>query len=165
MIMGPGYEDFHYFQKLSDFEVPKRTTLDFPGVCDKLEKVKYETCGSAALSVLTSLNPGHIERQLPGNRVHWTDASIIKFLHKRGFKTLQLTKRGITSLPGHFYPIMPISDRHVLLVNSLVCHNEASYFVIYKGFRYHNFEATKLDPLFLINKPPQNVFLVHNPKW
>lgn len=139
--------------------------LNLLPVADKFSKVNYNTCGSAAISVLTGLNPQFIEKKLPKNRIHWTDSSLSFFLQNRGYKVIPVTKRGITNISGNSWCKYPLGENHCILANCRVCYEEASYFVVHKGLKYHNFEVTFIDPLFWLNKPTSTAFVVWHPNW
>ena len=142
--------------------------LDLGINCKKFSINDYETCGTGAISLITGLTPKYIEKHIPKSQKHWSDLGICKFLNKRGYKTAQLTKNLVTSIKSYFsYSYLPwrITNNHCLLLNSLVCENEASYFVAHKGILYHNFHETELNPLFWINRPTQTAFVVFCDKW
>lgn len=129
---------------------------------------EYKTCGTGAISLLTGLHPKYIEQKLPTGRKHWSDTSLCRFLQKRGYKTTQLTKRLVTSFSSKcIYIYLPynIKENHCLLLNSLVCENEASFFVIHKNSIYHNFAKYDVSPLFWVNRPTQSIFIVSHEKW
>lgn len=139
--------------------------LDLIKRAEKFMDAPFRTCGTAALSLITNLHPKRIEPLIPKPRLHWTDNSIRRFLRWKGYKMFPLTKHGVTSLDGVFYKTMPITSNHCILVNSLVCEDEASYFLLHKGLVFHNFMYQELPPLFLINKPSQSVYIIFHPKW
>lgn len=128
----------------------------------------FDTCGTAAISTLTGLSPYYVEKQLPKSQKHWSDRSLTSFLKQRGFDIYHLTKNLVTSINSNFYYFsIPynITKYHCLLLNSLVCEGEASYFVVYHNEVYHNFKVTELSPLFWINRPTQTAFIVKHKKW
>jgi hypothetical protein len=126
----------------------------------------FDTCGTAALSLLTGIVPRIVERQLPKNKVHWSDQAVTQFLTTRGYSICQVSKCGVTNLDARAeWELMPINKNHVLLCNLLMCVDEASWWVIHDGFSFHNFEMRELNPLLLLNKPSQSVYLVAHDKW
>jgi hypothetical protein len=131
------------------------------------KRTHWSSCGSAALSVITGLNPGRVEKLLPMRRKDWTDNAAIGLLRKRGFSVRQLSKLGVTNLSpqGTSFESMPIDLDHVLLCNCLCCYHEASWFIVHQGVIFHCFEAQMLHPLFFVNKPSQSVWLVKHRKW
>lgn len=127
----------------------------------------YDTCGSAALATLTGIHPKKIDKQLPKTQKHWSDTSLSNFLKKRHFDVVQLSKRGVTCLETDYDTAMsmPVSKDHILVCNCLVCKNEASWFIVHKNLIWHNFEVSELTPLFFVNKPSQNIWLVRHQKF
>ena len=129
----------------------------------------YNTCGSGCLSVLTGVPVNQVEKKLPKSAEHWTDISAIKYLEKRGFIIKQLTKRGVTNLSpetnDNEWHKTPLNGNHVLLCNLLMCREEASWWIISNGHSIHNFKLEPLDPMLIINKPPQSMYVVTHKKW
>ena len=151
-----------------DWESVESPKLDLSKNFNRFHQKMYDTCGTGAISLITGLHPKFIEKQLPKPRKHWTDSSICRFLNKRGYKTIPLTKNLVTSMSNEspyaelFYIV---TQYHCLLLNSLVCQDEASFFVLHNGHVYHNFKKDYIDPLFLINRPTQTAFIVCHKKW
>lgn len=54
---------------------------------------------------------------------------------------------------------------HIVLVSLLVCKNECSWFIIYKGVAYHNFDEIAMDEIFFLNKPVRSAYLISYHKW
>jgi hypothetical protein len=128
----------------------------------------YNTCGSGLLSLLTNKSPTPIEKQLPKSAKHWSGLSLTNYLKKRKFNVIQLSKFGITSISSSYgaEDVIPINENHVLIASCLCCKEEASWFLIHKNIIYHHLVSYKqLNPLFFINKPTQEVWLVKHPSW
>lgn len=125
------------------------------------------TCGTAALSTLTGINPVIVESKLPKSNFNWTDKTLITYLKQLKYNTIQLTKYGVTCLPTDLSSamLMPINNKHVLICNCLVCRDEASWFIVHNNFIWHNLECVPLTPLFFINKPSQSIWLVGHKNW
>lgn len=150
-----------------DYESPK--ALDVFKANALTCKASYNTCGSAALALLTGINAFKVEKQLPGQRLHWTDSSATRFLRARGYTVTPVSKYGVTNLSnrpcdGEWHK-MPLNPNHVLLCNMLMCRDEASWFVVHQNYSVHNFSFESLSPLLFVNKPSQSIHLVTHPKW
>jgi len=129
----------------------------------------FNTCGSSALSLLTGLTPKHVSRQMPNHpQKLWSTTAAIKFLKNRGFQIREVSRYGVTNLDPNDsfeWQYEPITSKHVLLCDLLMCRDEASWWVVHNNITYHNFSVKALNPLLFCNKPSQAIFLVTHPKW
>ena len=127
----------------------------------------HKTCGSAAIRILTGLSSIYIDESLPGNRLHWTDTSICRFLKSAGYTVLPVTKFGVTfEYYRTFEKIRPmIRLNHVILSSQLVCKDEASWFVVHKNAVWHDMRRSRLNPLHFVYFPIQSIFVVWHPEW
>src|SRR3990167_3325613 len=78
----------------------------------------YKTCGSAALSVITTIAPDNIEKKLPKNQKHWSDRALCDFLRSRNYTVLPITRSDVTS-PSVISNL--ITSGHVLITGQDVC--------------------------------------------
>lgn len=126
-----------------------------------------ETCGSAALSLITNKRASLIDTYRPKNQKHWSSNAVVIFLRNKHFRVVEVTKLGLTSEPAEiFEEIKPkISPYHVLLTNQLVCKDEATWFLIHKNKVWHNMKETPLNPLHFIQFPIQTIYVVWKKEW
>lgn len=143
---------------------PIRKVLDFsnylaPNI-NLFNRTTYETyysCGSAALSLITGIDVLKVEKGCLNPLRGWPTTTAVKWLRKKGYVVIELSKDGVLTHNHHEYLI---HDNHVLLINARVEKKENSMFVVHKHYIWHNFEYECLSPLFFINRPTQDVLLV-----
>lgn len=120
-------------------------------------------CGTAAISVLTGIHPKTVDKYLPKNTDAWSDLEMKRFLRKRGYKVTEITVARVTQ--DWCIKIPPITHNHVLLLGQEIYLGEATWSVVNKNSRYHNFEWEPLSPLEFINNPTMTVYAITHKKW
>ena len=118
-------------------------------------------CGVTALSLLTGDHPSNV-RKANKERESYPDRFMVNYLKDREFIVVPITKRNITSCDASIYPL---SSTNVILISQMMCKKEASWFVFYKNFFYHNFKLSKVDHLDFINKPIMTAYCLWHEKW
>ena len=132
----------------------------------KLSFTEYDNipnCGTSAISLLTGLSMRFVDSFNPiGFGIkYWYFCDIIKFLKSRGFITIEVTKRSVTN---SFWCDTPITQNHCVLMLLKMDADEYSVYVMHKGIIWHNFSREKIDALYLLNKPTEQVYVVQHPK-
>ena len=115
-------------------------------------------CGATALSLLTGVDPRCFR---PSE--HWPDKFMIDFLHKRGFRTQEITRSDVTR--EELAICAYVNRNHVILASQLVCKNVATWGVMHNKLWFHNFEVCNFRGLNLINNPIVTCYLVWHPSW
>mgnify|MGYP001615428051 CR=1 FL=1 len=124
---------------------------------------RWKTCGSATLSLLTHRKAHFIDKDRPTTQRHWSSPAFKKYLLNHGYTTIEVTKLSVTNCNWLNYPL---TENHVIALNLRINQSEASWYVLFQNNLYHNmYQEAEFNPLFFLNKPPQNVILVHHPKW
>ena len=129
----------------------------------------WRTCGSASLSVLTGKKARDIEKSLPKNQVHWSDAAVCKYLRARGFYVRQITKqslynhRKVVKRMTNAYWINPLED--IVILANLAVDEQASWFVVHNNTIWHNFDRENFSLASLLSYPSQSLFLVWKKNW
>lgn len=123
----------------------------------------YISCGSAALGMLLNKSPKDLDKICNNAHAGWFTTQVIQFLKSKNFTVIQLSKDQV--LPEWNHKQFPITTDHVLLINSRVVKKENSMFVVHDNIAWHNYVPTEMNGLFFINKPTQDVLLIHHPKW
>jgi hypothetical protein len=133
----------------------------------KYKYTDYGTCGDAAISLVTGINPKTIRKQKPTKSKYWTIPTMIRFLESKGYITHRITKNAVLDKAGCFYEErLPINVQHVLISDNEVDDKDASFFVFAKNSIWHNFEeAYRNNPLFFLARPIQDIAIVTHPKW
>jgi len=128
-----------------------------------LRSHNWSSCGSATLALVTGIAPGIIQKAAPGRKGHWSTRAVKNFLRTHGYTVFDVTKSSVTNCD---WPYNPLQSGHLLLINSEVDSREASWFLTHNGELWHNdYRDYDFTPLFFLNKPTQDVLLVHSPKW
>ena len=123
----------------------------------------WGTCGSPILSMITGLKPKTVEKYKPKTQRHWTTRAVKNYLINKGYTVIEVTRINVTNTHWIDYPL---TSEHVIILNLEMDSCEASWFLLYDNTLYHNkYEETEFNCLFFLNKPPQNVLVVHHPKW
>lgn len=145
---------------------PTKKVLDFSAYLapefDLFKRKAFDTdsfvsCGSASLSLITGINVRTVEKHCINPLRGWPTTRVIKYLRKKGYVVIELSKDGVLTRNHHEYLI---KRSHVLLINARVEKNENSMFVVHQNNIWHNFAADSLSPLFFLNRPTQDVLLV-----
>ena len=126
-----------------------------------LHSKDWHTCGTAALTMLTGLDPkviekGHVPSILERDGLDY--AAVRKILTKHGYSIYPITKSGIRKFPR-------LRSDHCLLIDGIIDPEENSWLVMHKGTLWHNFHVERVDPLYFFNNPTECVYLVWHPKW
>lgn len=145
------------------------TTFDklaSPNLALKPKRRDYDecsNCGSAALSTITGLSVKFVHSMCKDpDGIFWHFDDIVKFLKKRNYTVVEVTKNSVTNV---FWRERPLTPNHCLLMFLKMDTEWYSAFVMHKNICWHNFEKEKVDNLFLINKPTDRVYIVHHKKW
>ncbi len=129
----------------------------------------YSNCGAAILSLITGESPKSIEKKYPKIKKGMPSATFAAMLRGRGYTVVTVAKNNVTKvsdLPAwRCWKCRPINDNHVLVMNIHVTNKENSMFLLNQGILWHHFEPLEYDPLFLLNKPTQDVMVVWHPNW
>jgi len=155
-------KEFSNLKKEIEFEKYVSTELDLTRHTNHHRK-NFISCGSAALGLLLNKNPLLLDKVCKDAHKGWYTTQVIQYLKSQNCKVIQLSKDDVLPKFNHLYN--PITSDHVLLINSRVNKNENSMFVIHNNVIWHNYNSEQIPPLFFINKPTQDVLLVHHPKW
>ena len=123
-------------------------------------------CGANALALLTGVHPLKVLKANK-NRNHYSEGFMVRFLRKHGIRAFKVTKCNLTgrtkntdqSLYGYIGP------NNLLLTCQLLKRNEASWFVYWNGYLYHNFDVERAAFSSLLNFPLINTYVLHCPKW
>ena len=131
---------------------------------------KYDShhcCASCALSMISGISPKRIDAWKTGDKSSWHTISIKKWLVQHGYTVITVTKNSVTNVgKGNSWLNCPLNNNHVILMNCMVNHKENSAVVCHAGQLWHNFEHDfEFNPLFFLNKPAQDVFVIFNKKW
>lgn len=122
----------------------------------------YACCASACISMITGANPIDIDscwtKPFEGARTK----EVIALLKAARFNVVELTKQSV--LNTEWYNC-PLQLDHCLLVNCCVNREENSMVIMHKGEIWHNFKRERNPSLYFLNKPTQDVLLVHHKKW
>lgn len=135
---------------------------------ERLDGEYYDNCGTAILYLLTGKPPREIDSFNPV-RGWYPFATMVRFLQKNKALCKELTRGFVTSEPYDWCD-GPIDSDHVILASCLVDtiprYQEASWFLIAKGFIFHGKECALLKdaPLFFVNRPIQKAWIVKIPK-
>ena len=123
------------------------------------------SCASAALSTITGIDETQIARHFrkPADQSKvWglTTQQMRNFLETRGFLTTEISQADVINTDWSRFPI---NDRHLVLMNVRMDRQDNSAYVMHGGYLWHNYQkfATKKYPLFFLNKPTQDVVIVH----
>lgn len=114
------------------------------------------SCGENAFYTLTNKWP---ECNDPDYLPSW---EMVELLVKQGLWVFELTKSGVTnhiSIQNH------IKRNHILLINQRFNKRENSWQVIHKNQIFHNFQIMDLNPLELVNRPIEKIYVIFNPIW
>lgn len=120
-------------------------------------------CGTAALSLLTGLTPNYVQSKCtydPGDG--WYGDDMVKFLRNRGYYVVEVTKKNVTNTDWKDYPLTP---NHCLLIITTVEKEECSAIVVHKNKLWHNLKTEDFTPLFFLNKPTVQVYIVSHNRW
>lgn len=124
---------------------------------------EYVSCGSAALGLITGINPKTVEKSCPNPRSGWYTTRVIKYLRNKGYTVIELSKEDV--LKNKWYQFS-LNEKHCLLLNVRMDSEDNSMFVVHRGNMWHNYEKeTDYNPLFFLNKPTQDVLLICHKKW
>lgn len=128
----------------------------------KAQPREYRGCASSALGIITGIHPKTIEKKFKKIEKGVSTATTIRFLRKKGYKVIELTKQDVLKV---YWEQFPINERHLLLINGSVDSESNSMFVLHGGRVWHNYDVMDNSALFFINKPTQDVLLVSHKKW
>ena len=127
---------------------------------------KWKTCGSATLSLVTGKSPSKIDKDLPKTQKHWSTLAFKKYLVKKGYTVIEVTKRNITNTNAYAFPL---TSNHIIALNLEMDsdpNDGASWFLLHDNILYHNTEPEyNFNALYFLNKPPQNVLVIWHRKW
>ena len=84
---------------------------------------------------------------------------MMRFLRRRGFRTLRLTQCTLSQASAD------VGTGHVVLLSQLFRENEGTWIVLFNGICYHNFDSYSLDQLSFLNKPILSAHLVIHLDW
>jgi len=126
------------------------------------DRRRWNTCGSATLSLITGADPRRIEKKLPGSAKHWSARSLRGFLHSKGWETKLLPPRFVIgSLPDGDWDSPTLTKEHLIVFSAWTTTKEASWFLHADGKLWHNmYEETQKNPLFFIRRPAIDVILI-----
>jgi len=113
-------------------------------------------CGVCALSLLTGVAPEILQDRK--RLAHTSDESMLNFLRRHGFRTLQLTQCNLSR------DAKKLGSQHLILLSQLFRENEATWGVIYNGWYYHNFSIYELTSMAFLNKPILSAYLLRHPR-
>jgi len=114
-------------------------------------------CGASALALLTGTAPEVIK--LKHKSSHFSDDFMVRFLRRKGFRTLALTQCNLSLAGGQ------IGAAHVLLIAQLFRRNEGTWSVMFDGNCFHNFDVYQLEHSSFLTKPILSAHLVVHPSW
>ncbi len=145
---------------------PTKWTKFYADKLDLNERKKsfdFESCGSAALSLITGISVKTVEKSCPEPLTGWYTTNMIKYLRKKGYKVIEMSKNRILSSD---YYLPRLHKAHCILINAHTDMQENSAYVLHAGEIWHNFiKIENPGPLFFLNIPTQDVLLVWHPKW
>lgn len=120
-------------------------------------------CGTAALSLLTGMEPNYVQDKCTYESGDgWYSEEMVKFLRNRKFKVVEVTKHNVTKV---YWKDYPLTNNHCLLIISQMDSHECSAVVVHKNKLWHNMKETNLSPIFFLNKPTIDVYIVSHSKW
>lgn len=129
------------------------------------------SCGSASLQLLTGISANEHDDYLSNfndPNDGWFTSTIIKRLKQLGYSAFAITPKitgDFASQHGYRHP-GPITDNHCLLLNVQLDSEDNSYFILHKGQIYHHCHVQPgYSSIYFINKPIQDVILVHHTDW
>ena len=115
---------------------------------------EWKTCGSATLSLLTGRDPFVIEKSLDRTCKHWSTRAMRRYLEGAGWQTKPISgKFLIQRTEQEGWNNETLTGEHVVLLNSWVSKNEASWFLHADGAIWHNTYKEPAGPLFLLRRP------------
>lgn len=145
---------------------PKRKTdwnsIKSPGLdLSKAKRyVKYRSCASSALSMVTGLSAIKLDRYNK-MREDWTWADTAKLLRKLGYTLTEVTKESICNTHWQNHEL---KTDHLLWCCCRFGPDDYSAVLVHGGIVWHNFERVT-DPLFFMNKPTEYVVVISHPRF
>lgn len=145
-----------------DFQRYLAPNLNLSKFKTKSEYWGFECCASSAMSMLLNISPIEIDKKCKDLKEGWHTEDVMKFLKKRGFQVIELSKPMVLNTWWQDYPLQP---QHCLLINCCMDNEENSMVILHKGQIWHNFRKEENPALYFLNKPTQDVMLVYHPSW
>lgn len=96
---------------------------------------------------------------MPGREFARAAERMIRFLHDRGFRTLELT------LASRAAGKSQIGDSHSLFLSQWFRRNEGTWLVLHNGRCYHDFDIYTLASLAFLKKPVLSAYLIMHFRW
>ena len=118
-------------------------------------------CGATALGLLTGEDPLVIKKRVRG-KDHYSDRYMTDFLRNHNFSVYEVNRANLTNKNTWRHSLL---DNHLLLYSLLVQKKEATWFVAYNNYAYHNFEVVKRDYIDFINFPIESMYVLHKKDW
>ncbi len=115
-------------------------------------------CGAHILGMLTGVSP----YKILGNKGHYSDIMMLKFLRKHGFSVIELNQAKLTNTKQWVYKI---EDQHVIMYSSLIRKGEASWFLMNNGMVFHKGEIQPANYLSFINFPILSAYVLFHPSF
>jgi hypothetical protein len=157
-------ENGRYGNANTDFR--KLTLARVPMVMFDVVRNSSVGCGASAAALLTGVSPAEI-RKANKWKDHYSDKFLLTFLRKHGIRSFKVTKCNLTGRTkneqGDLYGY--IGPNNLVLTSQMVKKNEASWFVYWNGYQYHNFEVQLASFATILNFPIVTAYVLHNPKW
>ena len=89
--------------------------------------------------------------------------NLIKYLRSKGYTVIEISKADLLKSNWLHHPI---KRGHCLLINNRMDAKENSMYVLHDNELWHHYETDDyFNNLFFINKPTQDVMIVHHKKW
>lgn len=126
----------------------------FKGYFFNYYDIKGNGCGANALSLLTGINP---EKYKTKNYIY-SDNYMINKLRRKGFKVVEITKSNLTNDKE---VKLNLDEHHLILYSALLKRGEASWFVTYGGYVWHNFSVNTLNSWEIMNYPIDSMYLLY----
>lgn len=134
-------------------------------VLNPKHKSQYETicnCGTAALSIMTGLSVNYLQK-LCKNRSYWYIEDMLKLLRKRKYKVVEVTRKNVLYNREWYHD--RVNSQHCVLMFLKMDEKEYSAFVMHRNVTWHNFRQEVVDSLYMLNRPIEEVYIIHHPKW
>ena len=144
---GPGNTNFAKYQT-KKFPLHLFNAKDYPNV----------GCGASCLSLLTGVDP----MALRGKNGHFSDNYMINYLRKNKISVFQINQANLTNQKQWEYKI---DDRNIILYSSLIRKKEASWFITYGGFIFHNFVISPAHYINFLASPLLSMYCLWSNKW
>ena len=147
-----------------DYSSPNFVPHKFP------RNTEFESCGTAAFCTITGFDPEQVDKRYNVKyNEGWHTIDFAKRLRNHGYTVITVSKNNVTNVRDRWHTRAwdnrPLKKNHLIVINGMIMRDENSFFIMHNNKLWHNFRQIRLDPLFFLNKPTQDVLIISNDKW